>query len=104
MMGLLARVGREPVLTGAAVAATLEAALPNMGAGWKLAVGAWVALYQRAYSTPKATADEREAAAKATTVDEVEGAKYVGALEHQATVLAAQVPAPRPLRGRIPTA
>lgn len=91
MSGLWARLAREPVLAGAAVIATLEAAVPDLSPGWKLAAGAWVALFQRALSTPKAAADER-----------VEVAKYVGAVEHQATVLAAQIPPRRPLRAQPP--
>lgn len=91
MTGPLARIAREPVLTGAAVLATLEAAVPDLSPGWKLAATAWVALFQRAFSTPKAAAEEAVANATAGVEDQVEVAKYVGAVENQATAIAGRV-------------
>ncbi len=70
MTGVLDRIRREPVYLGAAVLATFEAAWPSAPTGVKLAAGAWVAFGQRAFSTAKATAEER-----------VEVARYVGAVE-----------------------
>lgn len=79
---LLDRLAREPVLIGGAVYATLEAAYPDASPAVKLAWTAWITLAQHMFSTSKRTAEEN-----------VEGAKYVGAVEHQAVALAGQVTA-----------
>lgn len=108
MLKFLDRLAREPVLAGAAALATVDAAFPDLRPAIKLAVGAWVALLQRAFSTPKKAAEANEAGLRAqadSRVDEVvalvdekvEAAKYVGAVEHQATALAGKILA-RPLR------
>lgn len=73
------RITREPVLLGAAVLATVEATAPEMSTAGKLAVTAWVSLFQRALSTPTVTAKEQ-----------VETAKWVGAVE----ATAGQTPSP----------
>lgn len=82
------RVSREPVLIGAAVQAQLLASFPDWSPAARLAVGAWVALFQRGASTSKRTAAES-----------VETAKFVGAIEHAAVSTAGQVLA-RPLRAK----
>jgi len=99
LIGLADRVSREPVLVGAAVQAQLLASFPNWSPAARLAVGAWIALFQRGFSTSKKTADENVDTAKAEVATKVEEAKYVGAVEHQALALAARVPN-RPLRAK----
>lgn len=70
MKTVLDRISREPVLLGAAALATFEAAAPGASTAWKLAIAAWIAYLQRTFSTSKRTADEN-----------VEVARYVGAVE-----------------------
>ena len=77
---LLDRILREPVLVFAAIQAQILVLWPSMSDGGRLALAAWVALFQRALSTSRRSADEG-----------VETAKYVGAVEHQATALAGQL-------------
>lgn len=61
---ILRRIAVEPVLLGAAVLATFEAVWPAAPAAAKLAVGAWVALGQRALSRPVRSAEEDVQAAR----------------------------------------
>lgn len=82
------RVSREPVLVGAAVQAQLLASFPDWSPAARLAVGAWIALFQRGFSTSKKSADES-----------LEASKYVGAIEHQAIAVAGQALS-RPLRAK----
>ena len=90
-------VRREPVLFFGAIGLWITAATdlePESAAG--VALGATVLLFQRAYSTAKATAEENAA-----------GAKYVGAVEERAAAADAgpkQVEVVQPLDQPVPVA
>lgn len=71
------RLAREPVLIGAAIIATLEAAAPSLSTGWKIAAGAWVALLQRAFSSPKAAVEESKQAGYDAAVADVSSLQRV---------------------------
>lgn len=113
---MIAAIRREPVYLGTALSVTADGIVVWAGVS-PTAQGlihgivlAWVAVVVRSLSTPTVKADEALAAAKAdgaarldTAVanaqTDVEVAKYVGAVEHQATTAAATIIArtrPRP--------
>lgn len=102
------RIQRYPVLFFGAAAAWAKSKLHiETGTADDAALTATVLWLQSAWSVSKKTAEERVDAAKADAADkasqatvDVDAAKYVGALEHQAVTLAAQVPPPRPLRAK----
>jgi hypothetical protein len=65
---LLVRLGREPVLIGAAVLATIDIAVPPVLV--RAAVVAWIALFVRAFSSPKQAVNEaKEAGYNAAIAD-----------------------------------
>lgn len=80
MNTFLERLAREPVLAGAAAIAWFDAAAPHAAPATKLAVGATVALFQRAFSTSKRTVDE--------TLDQAQTAARAGALAEVAELSA----------------
>lgn len=99
LAGLGDRIQRYPVLFFGAAAAWIKARVHiETGGADDLALTATVLWLQSAYSVSKKTAEERTDAARSDVDDKVEIAKYVGAVEQQATTLAGQVPARRPLR------
>lgn len=74
-------IRREPVLFFGFLGLVIGAACNvDPASKWGVVIGAGVTLFQRAYSTSKATAEEN-----------VVGARYVGATEQQAVMLAAPV-------------
>lgn len=102
--GLGDRIQRYPVLFWGAVASLVRAKSHiEVGSVDDLWITGFALFLQSAYSTSKKTADENVEAAKANVDEQVETAKYVGAVEHQAVATAAQVlSAPqRPLRGKV---
>jgi hypothetical protein len=82
MNRVLDRISREPVLGFGAIALSIAAWWPSLvSTDAKKAALAGILLWlQRTFTTSRKTADEN-----------VEGAKYVGAVEHQAIATAAQV-------------
>lgn len=90
LKALYDRASREPVLFFGAVGLSITAWEPAwVATDAKKAAVAGILLYlQRIFSTSKKSADENIAIAQAGTGAQVEVAKYVGALEHQATAAA----------------
>lgn len=103
LAGLGDRIQRYPVLFFGAVGKFIQAKA-HIASGtpddlWLTAFLLWL---QSAYSVSKKTAEERVDAAAEDVKDKLEQAKYVGAVEQQATMAAHEAiknaPAKRPLR------
>lgn len=114
LKGLIDRAAREPVLGFGAVGLSITAWWPQFvdNDAKKAAVTGILLFLQRIFSSSKKTAEEQVGAAKAEAqqakVDakadveqQVEVAKYVGAVEHQATAIAGRVLS-RPLKAPVP--
>lgn len=103
LKGLFDRAAREPVLFFGAVGLSITAWAPQLiDTDAKKAAMAGIILYlQRVFSSSKKAAEEQLAAAKSDVAEQVATAKYVGAVENHATVLAGRILS-RPVRVAAP--
>lgn len=73
MRSLAARLGREPVLIGAAFLAWVDVAHPSDLV--RVALGATVAVFVRAYSSPKAAVEEARQDGRASGIADIASLK-----------------------------